>query len=196
MISSLKGILTEISPTNITIETTGIGYEIFIPLSTFDRLPKINSECKILTYLHVREDTHQLYGFLTHEEKDLFKLLLTISGIGPKSALTILSGMPIEDFKYAISSGDTAALSQIPGIGKKTGERLVVELKGRIGGITIKTAKPIPKEEEIILKDAMQALVNLGYKQQSSQAALEKIIAEESGKLNLEEIIKKALKYL
>ena len=196
MITSLKGTLTEISPTNITINVGGIGYEILIPLSTFDKLPKVDSECRILTYLHVREDTLQLYGFKTHEERDLFKLLIGISGIGPKMGLTILSGMTTETLKNAIATEDTELLSKTPGIGKKTAQRMIVELKERIGGIIIKTTKPIPKEKEILLKDAIGALVNLGYKQLPAQSVLEKALAEVKGKIELEELLKKALKYL
>lgn len=196
MINSLKGILTEISPTNITVNVNGIGYELLIPLSSFDKLPKVGSECKILTYLHVREDILQLFGFTTHEEKDLFKLLITVSGIGPKTALTILSGMSIENLKNAIASANTDLLSEIPGIGKKTTQRIIIELKERVGGTNIKLPKPILKEEELMLNDAISALINLGYKQMPSQAAVEKALAEEQGKIKLEELLKKALKYL
>lgn len=196
MITSIKGTLTEISPTDITIDINGIGYEILIPLSSFDKLPKVGSECKILTYLHVREDIHQLYGFITHEERDLFRLLITISGIGPKTALTILSGMSTENLKNAIASGNTVLLSEIPGIGKKTAQRMVVELKEKIGGVSIKMPKPLPKEEEIALNDAIRALINLGYKQISAQSAVEKALAETNGEIKLEELLKKALKYL
>ena len=196
MITSIKGILTEISPTNITIESNGIGYGILISLSSFDRLPKVGSECKILTYLHVREDILQLYGFMTHEERGLFKMLITISGIGPKTALTILSGMTLENLKGAIASGNTEMLNKIPGIGKKTAQRIIIELKEKMGGVSIKTSKPILKEDAIILNDAISALVNLGYKQGSAQTAVEKAMAEETGKIQLEDLLKKALKCL
>lgn len=196
MITSVKGTLTEISPTDITIDVDGIGYEILIPLSSFDRLPQVGSECKILTYLHVREDILQLYGFMTYQERDLFRLLITISGIGPKTALTILSGMSIENLRNAIASGDTDLLSEIPGIGKKTAQRMVVELKERIGGVSIKLPKPIPKEEELIINDAVRALLNLGYRQLPAQAAIEKALAETKGEIKLEELLKKTLKYL
>lgn len=196
MITSIKGTLTEISPTDITIDVDGVGYEILIPLSSFDRLPKVGSECKILTYLHVREDIHQLYGFMTHDERDLFKLLITVSGIGPKTALTILSGMNIENLKNAIASGNTDLLSEIPGIGKKTAQRIIVELRDKIGGFSIKMPKSIPKEEELIINDAIRALINLGYKQLPAQSAVEKTLAESKGEIRLEEFLKKALKYL
>lgn len=196
MINSIKGALSEISPTNITITANGIGYEILISLSTFDKLPKVGSDCKILTYLHVREDILQLYGFLTHEEKDLFKLLLTVSGIGPKTALTILSGMTIENLKNAIASENTGLLNEIPGVGKKTAQRIIIELKERVGGVGIKLPKPILKEEELILNDAISALLNLGYKQMPAQGAVEKALAEAESKIKLEDLIKRALKYL
>lgn len=196
MINSIKGALSEISPANITITANGIGYEILISLSTFDKLPKIGSDCKILTYLHVREDILQLYGFLTHEEKDLFKLLLTVSGIGPKTALTILSGMTIENLKNAIASENTGLLNEIPGVGKKTAQRIIIELKERVGGVGIKLPKPILKEEELILNDAISALLNLGYKQMPAQGAVEKALAEAESKIKLEDLIKRALKYL
>lgn len=196
MITSIKGALTEISPTDITIDVDGVGYEILIPLSSFDRLPKVGSDCKILTYLHVRENILQLYGFMTHQERDLFKLLITVSGIGPKTALTILSGINIENLKNGIATGDTELLGEIPGIGKKTAQRIVVELKDKIGGFSIKIPKSIPKEEELIINDAVRALINLGYKQLPAQAAIEKALAETRDKINLEELLKKALKYL
>jgi Holliday junction DNA helicase RuvA len=196
MINSIKGILTEISPTNITIDASGIGYEILIPLSSFDKLPKVGSECKILIYMHVREDILQLFGFITHEEKDLFKMLIAISGIGPKTALTILSGMTIDNLKNAIASENTEMLNEIPGIGKKTAQRIIIELKEKIGKPGIKTTKPLLKDDEIILNDVVSALVNLGYKQSSAQTAVEKALEQEQGEIKLEDLIKKALKYL
>ena len=196
MINFLKGILEEISPTNITVLVNGVGYSVSIPLSTFDNLPKIGSECKILTYLHVREDILQIYGFITHEERDLFKLLITISGIGPKMALTILSGISVENLKNAIATGDTQLLSKTPGIGKKTAQRIVIELKERVGGVVIKTTKPIQKEEVKLINDALGALISLGYKQNPAKAALEKAFAETKESFNLEELLKNALKYL
>jgi Holliday junction DNA helicase RuvA len=196
MITSLSGTLTELSPTNVTVQIGGIGYEISIPLSSFDKLPKVGCECKLLTYLHVREDILQLYGFITHEERDLFKLLLTVSGIGPKTALSILSKITVTNLKGAIASGNTELLSDTPGIGKKTAQRVVMELKEKMGGFGIKTSKPLPKGEEYVINDAVRALVNLGYKQIPAQGAIEKAFAETDGEVKLEELLKKALKYL
>ena len=195
MITYLEGILTELSPTDITLEVNGIGHEIFIPLSSFEQLPKIGSRFRILTYLHVREDILRLYGFATHDERDLFRLLISISGIGPRLALIILSGMTVSRIKTAISEGDIQLLCKIPGVGRKTAQRIVIELKERIGGFTIKTSQPIPKEEELLLKDAIAALMNLGYKQQSAQRAAEKAFLDNKGKISLENLVKKALKY-
>ena len=196
MITYLEGTLTELSPTDITLEVNGIGHEIFIPLSSFERLPKIGSRFRILTYLHVREDILRLYGFATHDERDLFKLLISISGIGPRLALIILSGMTVSVIKTAISEGDIQLLCKIPGVGRKTAQRIVIELKERIGGITIKTTQPIPKEKELLLKDAAAALMNLGYKQQSAQRAAEKALIENKEIIKLEDLLKKTLKYL
>jgi len=196
MLTYIKGILTEISPTVVTIDVGGIGHGILIPLSTFDKLPKIDTECKLLTYLHIREDIMQLYGFKTHDERDLFKKLISISGVGPKLALTILSGMTIDNLKNAIATSNTELLTGIPGIGKKTAERIIVELREKISISKIKSSRPIPKEDEIILKDAASALMNLGYKQASAQGAIEKALAETKTKISLEQILKKALKYL
>lgn len=196
MITYLEGTLTELSPTDITLEVNGIGHEIFIPLSSFERLPKIGSRFRILTYLHVREDILRLYGFATHDERDLFKLLISISGIGPRLALIILSGMTVSVIKTAISEGDIQLLCKIPGVGRKTAQRIVIELKERIGGITIKTTQPIPQEKELLLKDATAALMNLGYKQQSAQRAAEKALIENKEIIKLEDLLKKTLKYL
>jgi len=196
MITSIKGILSELSPTSITIAVNGIGYGIYIPLSTFDKLPKIGSECRLFTYLYVREDALKLYGFAEYSERDIFKMLITISGIGPKLAITMLSGMSVESLKNAIAAGNTHVLSSIPGIGKKTALRIIVELKERIGGVNIKGFTPIPKEKERLLRDAVNALTNLGYKQLAAQSAAEKALAEAGNKIALEELLKKALKYL
>src|SRR5437867_2938983 len=134
MISFLQGKLVEALPTQVTVEVNGVGYEVLIPLSSFDKLPAPGREVKLLTHLAVREDAHVLYGFMTPAERELFRLLINaVSGIGPKIALNILSGMNPTAFRGAVANGDVKALSQISGVGKKTAERIVVELKDRIG---------------------------------------------------------------
>ena len=129
MITFLEGTLVEKQPTRIVLAVHGVGYEVFIPLSSYDRLPEENAPCRILTHDHLREDAHLLYGFVTEAERGLFGMLLGISGIGPKTALSALSGLSVRDLKTAVVEGDVKRLSSISGIGKKTAERIVVELR-------------------------------------------------------------------
>ena len=137
MITFLSGKLIEALPTQVVVDVRGVGYEVLIPLSSFDRLPKPGGDVHLLTHLAIREDAHVLYGFMTAAERDLFRLLIhTVSGIGPKIALNVLSGMSPVAFRGAVGSADVRALSQISGVGKKTAERIVVELKDRMGGIS------------------------------------------------------------
>src|SRR5882672_8636371 len=134
MITFLHGKLVEALPTQVIVSVNGIGYEVLIPLSSFDKLPQPGQEIRLLTHLAVREDAHTLYGFITAAERELFRLLInTVSGIGPKIALNILSGVNANAFRAAVTSGDVKSLSQISGVGKKTAERIVVELRDRIG---------------------------------------------------------------
>src|SRR5580658_9354492 len=130
MITFLEGTLAEALPTQVVVAVQGVGYQVLIPLSSFDRLPAPGSKVKILTHLQVREDAHILYGFMSAEERDLFRLLVEhVSGIGPKLALAVLSGMPVAAFKTAVVHGATDAISRVKGLGKKTAERIVLELK-------------------------------------------------------------------
>src|SRR6185295_5483838 len=134
MITFLHGRLVEALPTQVTIDVQGVGYEALIPLSSFDKLPQPGNEVKLLTHLAIREDAHVLYGFMTPQERELFRMLInTVSGIGPKIALNVLSGMNVVAFRGAVANGDVKSLSQISGVGKKTAERIVVELRDKIG---------------------------------------------------------------
>src|SRR3954463_9172971 len=134
MITFLQGKLAEMLPTQITVEGHGIGYYVLIPLSSYDKLPAVGQDVRILTHLAVREDAHVLYGFMTAQERDMFRLLInTVSGIGPKIALNILSGMNLTALRGAVAQADIKSLSKISGVGRKTAERIVVELKDRIG---------------------------------------------------------------
>src|SRR4029079_13665538 len=134
MITFLKGTLVDALPTQVTVDVQGVGYDVLIPLSSFDKLPQPGQAIKILTHLAVREDAHVLYGFMTVAERDLFRLLInTVSGIGPKIALNVLSGTSVNTLRAAVASGDVKMLSQINGVGKKTAERIVVELKDKMG---------------------------------------------------------------
>src|ERR1043165_1328350 len=134
MISFLHGKLIEALPTQVIIDVHGVGYEALIPLSSYDKLPRPGEEVKLLTHLAVREDAHTLYGFMTTAERELFRLLInTVSGIGPKIALNVLSGISVTAFRGAVAGSDVKSLSQISGVGKKTAERIVVELRDKIG---------------------------------------------------------------
>ena len=135
MIALITGVLTEKFPNSVIVDVQGIGYQVHIPLSTFYHLPEISKSVTLKIYTHVREDALQLFGFLEAQEKKVFLLVLGISGVGPKLALNILSGLPLTDFIRAIMNRDVVKLSSIPGVGKKTAERLALELKDRIGGM-------------------------------------------------------------
>ncbi len=169
MISFLHGQLVEALPTQVIIEVQGVGYEVLIPLSSYDKLPQPGQEVRLLTHLAVREDAHTLYGFMTAAERDLFRLLInTVSGIGPKIALNVLSGMSVTAFRGAVAKGDVKALSQISGVGRKTAERIVVELKDKIGSAgawEAASAERALSPEDQRLNDAVLALMALGFKQ-------------------------------
>ena len=183
MITSLHGKLVEILPTQITVDVNGVGYELLIPLSSYDKLPQPGAEVKILTHLAVREDAHVLYGFMTSAERELFRLLInTVSGIGPKIALNILSGMNVIAFRGAVANSDAKALSQISGVGKKTAERIIVELKDKVGiagALEATSAQRALSPADQKVNDAVLALIALGFKQVEAhdavRAALDKL---------------------
>jgi Holliday junction DNA helicase RuvA len=174
-----------------------VGYAVNIPLSSFQRIGSLGSEVHLLTYLHVREDILQLYGFTTEEERELFQMLISISGIGPKVAQSILSGISVEDFKNAIASNSVDVLIAISGIGRKTAQRLIVELKEKIGDTVedISAVVPTKKADAALVEEAVLALVSLGYKRVKAKAAVEKVLEDESGPLPVEEVIKLALRH-
>src|SRR5438045_2260385 len=169
MITFLDGKLVSALPTQATVDVGGVGYEVFIPLSSYDKLPAVGQAIRILTHLAVREDAHVLYGFMTPAERDLFRLLVNhVSGIGPKMALAVLSGMSVTSFKSAVVSGATDAISKVKGVGKKTAERVVLELKDKVGVAAAweaASAAHAPSAEEAHVNDAVLALISLGYKQ-------------------------------
>jgi len=171
MIAYVKGILTSKHPTDATVETGGLGYRVFIPVSAFERLPPVGSEILLHTYLHVREDALQLYGFLTAEDKDFFLKLTDVSGIGPRLALGILSGARVPELRKAIESEDIAFLSRIPGLGKKTATKLVFELRGKLPPAD----EPASTPASALYEDALSALINLGYRKTDAEAALARL---------------------
>ena len=199
MINSLRGKLTETNLTRIIVDVGGVGYEINIPLSTFDRLPKVGGEISILTHLCHRDDQMTLYGFMTEEEKTLFRMLIGVSGIGPKAGLNILSGISVDNFKAAVARGDVNILKSVKGIGPKTASRLMVELKEQIGLLPSyeKLARQRePSSEQKMLTDAVMALISLGYNQASAHKAIKVVLNESEKEIPVEEIIKRALKHV
>lgn len=198
MITFLQGKLIEALPTQVTVEVNGMGYEALIPLSSFDKLPAPGQPVKLLTHLVVREDAHVLYGFMTGAERGLFRLLInTVSGIGPKIALGILSGINVTAFRGAVAGGDVKMLSQISGVGKKTAERIVVELKDKIGlagALEAGSAQRALSAEEQKINDATLALMALGYKQAEAHEAIRGAAAVLGAAAGVEELVRAALK--
>ena len=169
MIAHLRGRLISKHPGQTIVEAGGVGYDVAISVPTFSELPAVGSEVALHIHTHVREDALALYGFLRAEEKQLFEKLITVSGIGPKLAITILSGMPVTEMVGAIRSGDVARLTRIPGIGKKTAERMVLELRDKLEGFGEAAA---PKLATPVEEDVLSALVNLGYQRAAAERAL------------------------
>jgi holliday junction DNA helicase RuvA len=198
MITFLHGKLVEALPTQVTLDVNGIGYEALIPLSSFDKLPMPGQSIKLLTQLVVREDAHTLYGFMSSEERDLFRLLInTVSGIGPKTALNVLSGISVTAFRGAVAGGDLKSLSKISGVGKKTAERIVVELKDKIGmagAWEAASAKHSLSVDEQRINDAVLALVALGFKQIDAHDAVRGAQALLGIQATVEELVRVCLK--
>jgi len=200
VIAFLEGTLAEALPTQIVVNVQGVGYQVMIPVSSYERLPQPGSPVKILTHLAVREDAHILYGFFSSSERDLFRLLLHhVTGVGPKIALAVLSGLPVEMFKAAVVAGDIAAISKISGVGKKTAERIVLELKDKVGVAAeweASSAKNAPSGADARLHDATLALISLGYKQVEAHKAIRRVQEISETQLTAEELIRQALKIL
>lgn len=198
MITFLKGTLVEALPTQITVEVGGLGYDVLIPLSSFDRLPAPGHEVRVLTHLAIREDAHVLYGFTSAAERELFRLLInTVSGVGPKIALNILSGMNVAMFRGAVAAGDVKALSQISGVGKKTAERIVVELRDKVGAAGAWEASSeqrglSPDDQKV--NDAVLALLALGFKQNEAHDAVRAALALLGAGATVEDLVRACLK--
>jgi Holliday junction DNA helicase RuvA len=197
MITYLHGKLVDALPTQVTVDVGGVGYEALIPLSSYDKLPKAGEQFTLLTHLVVREDAHVLYGFMSLQERELFRLLInTVSGIGPKIALNILSGMNATAFRGAVANSDVRALSQISGVGKKTAERIVVELRDKFGAAGAWEASSAkhglgPQEQKI--NDAVLALMALDYKQVDAHDAVRAAAAMLGPQASLEDLVRASL---
>lgn len=198
MITFLRGKLVEALPTQATIEVNGVGYEVLIPLSSFDKLPLPGADVQVLTHLAIREDAHVLYGFMTAAERDLFRLLIhTVSGIGPKIALNVLSGMNPVALRGAVANGDVKALSQISGVGKKTAERIVVELRDKMGAAgawEASSAQRALSDADQKVNDAVLALMALGFKQPEAQEAIRASQAVLGPQASVEALVRASLK--
>ena len=198
MITFLNGKLVESLPTQVVVEVNGVGYEALIPLSSFDKLPSSGQPVKLLTQLIVREDAHILYGFMTAAERDMFRLLINhVSGIGPKTALNILSGMNVVAFRGAVASGDVKSLSQISGVGKKSAERMVVELRDKVGtagALEAASAKHGLSPEDQKINDATLALMALGFKQLEAHDAVRAAQAMLGTAATVEQLVRACLK--
>ena len=195
MIVYVRGLLDHKEPNRVVVDVNGIGHEVFVPLSTYRQLPAIGAQVKLHTHHHVREDTIQLYGFLSPEEKEIFEMVLSISGVGVKVALSILSSMSADAFRRAVAQGDMKALTKIPGIGKKSAERMVLELKDKIGKVQLdeRMAKILETESG---SDAVSALLSLGAGQSAAEYAVyraERLLGKDA---KIEDVIAQSLKLL
>ena len=205
MISYIKGELTEVWEDGVTVEANGLGYEVRMPLSSIDGLNKIGSQVKIYTYLHVREDFVGLYGFLTKDDLNIFKLLITVNGIGPKGALGILSAITPDDLRFAVLSEDVKTIAKAPGIGNKTAGKLIIELKDklkledafeqRIVHNQVDTANQVDKDTKAeVRKEAVEALVVLGYSSADAAKVVRKVEIKDG--MTSDEVLKNCLKSL
>ena len=200
MIALIKGKIVHKGIAQVVIDTQGVGYRIFIPLTTFYELPEPGHVVTLYIHTHVKQDAIHLFGFYTLQERELFQLMISVSGIGPKIAMNILSGIAANDLLQAISSGDLGKLVSIPGVGKKMAERLILELKEKV--IKKMIAENIPaadahqKSSEIVREDALSALVNLGYKSHAAKDALDKVLQAADQELAMDQLLKKTLKIL
>ena len=199
MIAHLKGILFKKTTQSIIIDVGGVGYEVYVPLSTFYSLPETDESVSLQIHTHVKDDSLTLFGFNTSLEKALFLMLVSVSGIGPKLSVNILSGMGPQDLLEAIAHGDAMRLQAIPGIGKKTAERIALELKDRASKALEEmdiSPMPIPRgEERVAIDDALSALMNLGYSPKSAKMAIEKAKSRIK-EISLEDLIRDALRIL
>lgn len=198
MIGQIRGIIIQKQPPQLIIDVHGVGYEIDAPMGTFYQLPDVGKEVTLLTHFVVREDAQLLYGFYTQHERQLFRTLLKVNGVGPKMALTILSSASPDEFVRCVANNDTASLTRLPGVGKKTAERLVVEMRDKLkewslatGGEGAVLARSEVQGRQQIFQDAVSALVSLGYKQPEANRVVTKI---DDGQSMSEELIRRALR--
>jgi Holliday junction DNA helicase RuvA len=204
MIAHLSGTLLSKHATSVILDVAGVGYEVTIPLSTFYELEDTGSKVQLRIYTHVREDALQLYGFKSTRERELFLRLISVSGIGPKLGITLLSGMSADEIIASIRTNNLARLTLVPGIGRKTAERLVIELRDKVASLSspeleeelgLESGSPAVSSEDSVRSDALSALLNLGYQRSSAEKAVTAAI-NESGELSVESILRNSLRKL
>jgi Holliday junction DNA helicase RuvA len=204
MIAHLSGILLSKQATSVILDVGGVGYEVTIPISTFYELEEPGSKVQLRIYTHVREDALQLYGFKTARERELFLRLISVSGIGPKLGITLLSGMSADEMIASIRTNNLARLTLIPGVGRKTAERLVMELRDKIAMLSSpeleeefgeRAGKPVAPTEDVVRADALSALVNLGYQRSAAEKAITAALTE-GGEISVESILRRTLRRL
>jgi holliday junction DNA helicase RuvA len=199
MIARLSGTLIQKSVTQCIVDVQGTGYRVVVPLSTFYELPEAGQPVILQIHTHVREDAISLYGFYTEEEREVFQLMISVSGIGPRLAINILSGISAGEWAQAVAMEDLKRLTGIPGVGRKTAERMILELKDKavkLGSEASSAGIATFRTGEQVREDALSALVNLGYKGSSARDAVERILKEAQEPLSLDRILKKALRIL
>ena len=194
MIATLRGTILEKTSTRVIVEVGGVGYQLAIPVSTYSELPGVGREVALHAYTYVREDTLALYGFKSAQEKALFEVLITVSGVGPRLALTLLSGMPIQEIYDAIQDGDAQALTRVPGVGRKTGERIILEVREKIGPLAV--AKGPTEGQSLpgaaLENEVLSALVNLGCSPDAARKAVERV-RRDGTKREFEQMFRRAL---
>lgn len=195
MIGQLRGRLADKRPNQVLVDVGGVGYIVAVPLSTYAALGELHTEVTLLTHTHVREDALALYGFLTSREKHLFEMLLSASGVGPSLALKILSGMNAEELIPAIRGNDLGRLTKIPGVGRKTAERMVVELKDKLDSMAVADQKPAVASPAGVEADVVSALINLGYDGRTAESAISEG-KRSAGTSNFEKLLKSSLQAL
>jgi len=195
MIGQLRGRLTDKRPNQVLVDVGGVGYIVMVPLSTYAALGELHTEVTLLIHTHVREDAFSLYGFLSSREKHFFEMLLSASGVGPTLALKILSGMSVEELVPAIRGNDLVRLTKIPGVGRKTAERIVVELRDKLDAVTVEVERPAASSPAGVEADVVSALVNLGYEARAAESAVTDA-RRENGSGNFEKLLRASLQAL
>jgi len=190
MIAHLRGRILEKNPSHVILEAAGVGYEVTISVPSFSGLPAEGAEVSLYIHTHVREDTLALYGFLRREEKQLFERLIGVSGIGPRLAITVLSGIAADALVTALRSNDLTALTRIPGVGKKTAERMVLELRDKLEGLA---AAPAPPQTSRMEEDVVSALVNLGYQRTPAEHAVRRALERAGNAASFEQVFRQTM---